>query len=467
VGRDGYRSQYLTEYAFTLPARDEDTDAIYAHRDAWQQQAALVGRCIDGGELLQHIAGGGAASAGIALAVATDGPLLDDLGVELGEWFAALYSQPDADDAWRSPYLEYQFACAAPRAAGEQRLDADEFAGGHLDWYSFDRAPGALGAAGDPGEQTTVTTFLPTGVSFEGMPDPRWWKLEDRKTNFGAVKPSTTDLAQLLLMEFALVYADDWFLIPCRLPTGTLAHVDGLAVTNTFGERLWVTAAGTGPEQDWHRWAMFQLSGAGADTSVFLPPAVAGTLEGTPLEEVELARDEVANMVWAVETTVPSVTGAGRSGRDEARETRAYHEQLIAEAPAPPLDYAAAIAYLAMTEVPEHFIPFIPTHVPGSVRQIQLQRARMLRIIDRDPFPPDKVPPRTELIRQGLDDGLTYHVHEEEVPRAGIRVRQGFRRARWTGGQAHVWLGDSKRVGRGERSSGLAFDSLVDPPPDD
>lgn len=42
-------------------------------------------------------------------------------------------------------------------------------------------------------------------------PDPRWWALEDRKTDYGAVKPSTTDLAQLLLMEFALVYADDWF----------------------------------------------------------------------------------------------------------------------------------------------------------------------------------------------------------------------------------------------------------------
>ncbi len=464
---DGYRSQYLSRYAFTLPARDEGNDAIYAHRDAWQQQAALAGRCIDGGELLQHLAGGGAASAGITLAVATDGPELDDLGDDLREWFVALYMQPGADDAWQPAYLEYQFACAAPRAAGEQQLTADEFAGGHLDWYSFDRAAGDLGATGDPGEQTTVTTFVPTGVAFDGMPDPRWWKLEDRKTNFGAVKPSTTDLAQLLLMEFALVFADDWFLIPCRLPAGTLAHVDGLAVTNTFGERLWVTAAGTGPEQDWHRWSMFQLNGEDADTSVFLPPAVAGTLDGAPLEEVELARDEVANLVWAVETTVPSVTGAGRSGRDEARETRAYHERLIAEAPAPQLDYAAGTAYLAMTEVPEHFIPFIPTHVPGSVREIQLQRARMLRIIHRDPFPPDKIPPRTSLIRHGLDDGETYHVHEEEVPRAGIRVSQSFRRARWIGGQAYVWLGETKRVGRGERSSGLAFDSLINPPPNE
>lgn len=464
---ESYRPQYLDRYNFELPLRDEDGDAIYGHRGAWQQQAALTGRWIDGGELLQHLVGGGAASDEITLVVATDGPKLDDLGEELRGWFAGLYSQPEADDTWKPPYLEYQFACAAPHAGGEQRLNADEFPGGHLDWYSFDRAAGSLGAAGDPGEQTTTTTFLPTGVAFEGMPDPRWWKLEDRKTNFGAVKPSTTDLAQLLLMEFALVYADDWFLIPCRLPAGTLAHVDGLAVTNTFGERQWIRAAGTGSEQDWHRWAMFQLSGDDADTGVFLPPVVAGTLDGAPLEEAELARDEVANMVWAVETTVPSVTGAGSSGKDEARETRAYHEQLVAEDPADPLDYAAAVAYLAMTDVPEHFIPFIPTHVPGSQREIQLQRARMLRIIDRDKFPPAKIPPRTELIRQGLDDGDPYYIHEEEVPRAGVRVRQAFRRARWTGGQAYVWLGEQKRVGRGERSSGLAFDSLVRAPPEE
>jgi hypothetical protein len=54
----------------------------------------------------------------------------------------------------------------------------------------------------------------------------------------------------------------------------------------------------------------------------------------------------------------------------------------------PPLDYAAGIAYLAMTEVPEHFIPFIPTHVPGSVREIQLQHARGRAPARRHPRPP-------------------------------------------------------------------------------
>jgi hypothetical protein len=53
-------------------------------------------------------------------------------------------------------------------------------------------------------------------------------------------------------------------------------------------------------------------------------------------------------------------------------------------------------------------------------------------------------------------------VHEEEVPRASARVSLSFRRTRWTGGEAYVWLGVQKQAGRGERSSGLAFDTMTD-----
>ena len=56
--------------------------------------------------------------------------------------------------------------------------------------------------------------MLPTQVTFNGMPNTRWWEFEDGRTNFGDIKPDTTDLAKLLLIEFGLVYANDWFLIP-------------------------------------------------------------------------------------------------------------------------------------------------------------------------------------------------------------------------------------------------------------
>lgn len=464
----GYLPAYRTQYPFTVPPTASADDVVLAHRGAWQRVAALAGRAVDGGALLAAITGGTAASTGVG-ATPTDATKLDALGTALQTWFARLYLAPAQDAAWKPPYLEYQFACSAPQAGREVALVADEFPGGHLDWYSFDRAASdGLGGPPDTAkEAVTVQPFLPAPVVFEGMPDARWWSLEDRKTDFGAVKPSTTDLAQLLLMEFALVYANDWFLLPFRVPAATLANVEGLVVTNTFGERTWIAASGAGAQDNWHRWAMFELHARGqtaADTSLLIPPATARTLDGDPLEEVELARDEVANMVWAVERTVPSLPGPGRAGKDEARETRDYYERRVAANPSPPPTPRAPIAYLAMTTVPEHWIPFQPVHVPNSSREIQLQRGRMLRIIEGDPNTPVKVPPRTTLVREGLDVAppQPYFVHEEEIPRAGVTIARSFRRTRWASGQTYVWIGSRRQTGRGERGSGLAFDAIVD-----
>ena len=48
--------------------------------------------------------------------------------------------------------------------------------------------------------------MIPIPVSFSGMPNTRWWTFEEQKTNFGDIDASTTDLAKLLFLEFALVY---------------------------------------------------------------------------------------------------------------------------------------------------------------------------------------------------------------------------------------------------------------------
>ena len=225
---------------------------------------------------------------------------------------------------------------------------------------------------------------------------------------FGDIKPDTTDIAKLLLIEFGLVYANDWFLIPVPVPMGSITEVKGLSVTNVFGERLWIEAAGRGLANDWQRWAMFGLGQSNkkaavqADTSLLMLPTVPKIQEGKPLEEVMLIRDEMANMVWGIETVVPLAHGKGKSGSETATETRQFFDKRAV--PLGPLsENDAKIRYEVMNAVPENWIPFIPVKIPNDIREIQLQRASMPRAIIGQLDAIQKVKPLTALLREGLE----------------------------------------------------------------
>ena len=56
-------------------------------------------------------------------------------------------------------------------------------------------------------------------------------------------------------------------------------------------------------------------------TSLFLPPVLAGSLHGEPIEEVLFLRDELSNLVWAVERLAPSLAG-GAFDRDADNRRR-------------------------------------------------------------------------------------------------------------------------------------------------
>ena len=125
------------------------------------------------------------------------------------------------------------------------------------------------------------------------------------------------------------MYANDWFLLPYTVPVGSALNVQGLAVTNTFGERFWIEPAGRGSDEAWQRWAMFALNIKGtadepADLTLLVLPTVPKIQESSPLEEVAFIRDEMANMVWGIETVVPMAHGWSREGNIAAAELDAY-----------------------------------------------------------------------------------------------------------------------------------------------
>jgi hypothetical protein len=468
-----YRQQFVDRYAFVAPdpLAEADVERV-AHLEVYALLQSLANRAMDGYRLYAHLTANPANTplTGIAVAAA-DQQAVVDAGTELVAWFDGLFEQPPPGAAaWDARHLEHRFAVSADAADGTKRLVAEEYPGGRLDWTAFSIDPAGGRGSGKLGAPSST---IPTATRFNGMPNPRWWSFEDGRTNLGDVDAETTDLARLLFLEFALSFGNDWFTIPCDVPVGTIAKVEGLAVTNVFGERLWIDASGRGADDDWRRWSMFSLDVAGparepADTSILVLPTVPHRTTARPLEEVVFIRDEVANLVWGIEQLVPLASGASRRGSEAAEQTLAHRHRLAGVPYGQPVagDAAAPISYRVMTTVPENWIPFVAMHVPGDVRETQLQRASMPRLMEGVP-PSARVRPRTTLLRAGLDQRVPapYYVFEEEVPRSGTHVSVSYQRARWRNGRVALWLATARETGRGESSSGLAFDQLIPTPP--
>jgi hypothetical protein len=358
-------------------------------------------------------------------------------------WYEGSIVEPGATSAWNRSRLEYAFAAAARTSAGEVVLAAEEYADGSLDWRSVSAAQGSLGAQAAP-QAVTLRPTLPAPVGYSGKPADRFWEFEDAAVHFGAIDAGPTDLARLLLVEFALVYGNDWFVVPVRLPVGSLFTTTTFAVCDTFGV---VTEVQPSRDEDGPPWSLFEVTGA---AGFFLAPTLADVLGGRPVEEVALFRDEMANMAWGVERRVQGVTGDGYDRADEASRLAAQQQ-----VDGPPVD--PQLVYRLATPVPEHWIPFVPVAAEGSTATnpvVELQRRAVLR--GEAGGTRRRVEPRGVLI--GGENDL--RLPEEEVPREGAVAERSFQFARWFGGRSLLWLGRRKRAGRGEGSSGLRFDGL-------
>ncbi|HEY1347198.1 MAG TPA: hypothetical protein VGF54_19595 [Streptosporangiaceae bacterium] len=372
-------------------------------------------------------------------------------------WFAATFA-PDAG-RWHGDQLEYQYAATA----GTVGLDAVEHTGGRLDWYGGDLVPGAATAAAG---QDDIRTVIPDPAGFPGMPKPRWWQFEDSAVDLGKLRADTTDSARIVVSEFALLYGNNWFVVACRQPVGTLAELEGVVVSDVFGWRTLVSA--TPPSTDWTGWDLFGLAARGSGPVVqalpqhlYVPAALGHVVDGEPLESVVLVRDEGADLVWAVEQRVADGMGGSRDGAETARRLRSE----LAPPPAGPPIRPPGLRYVAQTDVAEHWIPFVPVHKPNDTRGIRLQRSAIARTV-----PPmgSLIRPATSILRTGIaaDDShaAPFFLNEEEVPRAGVVVTGRWRRARRFDGTPVVWHGRSVSTGRGGGRSGLAFDVIEQTP---
>ena len=320
---------------------------------------------------------------------------------------------------WCPERLEYQVEVAATGTNRETdqletlTFDAYPERDGMFEWYAFDQkniddnpASGAAGGKCDPISQK----LLPAYVTFSGMPNKRWWQFENRHVNLPQIKPDLIEPHKLVLMDFMLVHGDNWFVIPISQETGTLIQVKKLLVYDVFGgvtqikraeevDRDMVLASGVIPAAS-ERWSLFSITdtvseGGGlelADFFIMPPTSAAVAMTSETVEEVRFVRDEMANMVWAIERITEN--GIGLPWRGSDRFPPQVPEALTSSQDGAPL------IYRLRTSVPEYWIPFLPVQTDASHRDIALERGAMYDSDHQEIFPQGRILKPTRLANQ-------------------------------------------------------------------
>jgi len=360
---------------------------------------------------------------------------------------------------WNPKRLEYSFRIQK----ADTQLNAEEYYGNDLDWFHFD-----LVNIGQINEASVSVATKPVPVSFKGMPLARWWSLEDSQVDLGQIKRPHLNFLTELLIEFSFIYSNDWYVIPLEQKVGSIRRIDKFVIMDSFG-----TVSEAKPvidkEPSKQGWEVFTLTPYSKDEYsdgrvFYLPNRLCQAMESEPIEKVNFFRDEMANLVWAIEQKYQDRDGKVVNRNDEELDQ-------IPEQPKPSLywdtqegilvdraqvegesgnRYVGPVAlYLPKTHIPINWIPYMPRQLDTECNYI-LRRARTIKDLTKGPQ------------YKGVLLSESKYVFEEEVPRTGIMVCRVFQMARDSDGKRYCWQSRKKRPDASQKSSGLRFDYLIE-----
>ena len=445
-----YGDEFIKQFGFQVTANSlNELDA-----DSISFIQLMSGRAPDGRLLYKSLTTDGTGSIKIPKAVNVAPGDVAEVELALQQWkkwYELLFSEPQTGDScWVPQRLEYSFSVGTHLSDGEASLTAEEYFDGDLDWHDFDLNQNiSLGAGKDAAVSIVTQTVIPAPVTFRGSPAIRFWEFEDARVDFGAVSAGPEDLGRMLLVEFAISYGNDWFVIPVQLPVGSVCRTTSLVITNTFGEKFLIPSTRDAGDIN-STWRMFNLAmlqqpneARAISELFFIPPVLMQNIESRPVEEVLFLRDEMANVSWGIERSIESPIEQPLSR---------YKQQPVAAAAATAQNVTPV--YHLATATPENWIPFMPV---ASSAGLKLQRSRVLKMDATNEF----VVAEGLILNPTITTANGFSIFEEEIPREGVRITRTCQYARWHDGSSHLWIGRRKRIGRGEGSSGLRFDALI------
>jgi hypothetical protein len=115
--------------------------------------------------------------------------------------------------------------------------------------------------------------------------------------------------------------------------------------------------------------------------------------------------------------------------------------------------------YRLVSDVEDYWFPLrMQSASQSATFDIGDLRFELARLLDADSAVPS---PRGRILVTDLS------LHDEELTRAGLEVTRTYQYARWIGGSTYCWSGRDAGLGRGEGRSGLRFDYLDLPDPDE
>jgi hypothetical protein len=374
------------------------------------------------------------------------------------DWLDAYLYEPAAE-SWDASRMAYSFSASAALDDGEIVVTAGDDDSGTIDWYSFDRRPGAtLDPSSGRSGTRRICRGIPEPVRYPGMPADRYWEIEDTAVFFGGIEAGPGDLAALALVDFAVQGGTDWFQIPLEVPVGSVVRVVDARVRTTFGDDIAIPPA---IRADASGWSAFRLAGDDPEDPLAgafpLPQTSRHVLAGPPLEEVDLVRDEMSNLAWAIERTVSGTDGEPVRQRDIPPSEPPI--ALVAEAA------EVGLAFRLMSQVADNWHPLVPVvDEPGRGRRRPVLSLELRPMIRPDATGGAELRPGPigEILSAATDDGRL-RIREETIPAEGIRVTRRFEAARTSDGRYLVWVGRSRRIADTVPAAALRFDTSERP----